>query len=189
MAMYKTTMTKALAAMIARHTLAYLLFAGFSDVALSSDLAGRASVIDGDTLEIHGKRIRLWGIDAPESSQLCRGEGSLPYRCGAKAANELDRFIAGRAVGCEAVSADRYGRTVATCSVSDVDLAEWLVRNGLAFDWPRYSKGKYDSAQREAERAGRGVWEGSYVVPWLYRACITAGGTPSGCSDDIALPR
>jgi endonuclease YncB( thermonuclease family) len=52
--------------------------------ALADDLAGQASVIDGDTLEIHGTRIRLWGIDAPESSQLCRGEDSLQYRCGAR---------------------------------------------------------------------------------------------------------
>lgn len=63
-------------------------------------------------------------------------------------------------------------------------LAEWLVREGLAFDWPRYSKGKYDNAQREADHAARGVWAGSYVVPWLYRACINAGGKPGGCSDD-----
>lgn len=152
--------------------------------ALAAEVAGQASVVDGDTLEIHGTRIRLFGIDAPESSQLCRGEDSLPYRCGAKAANELDSFIAGRPVSCEPVSRDVYGRTVAACSVSGIDLGEWLVRGGLAFDWPRYSKGKYDEAQREADHAGRGVWAGSYVVPWLYRACINAGGKPSGCSDD-----
>ncbi|WP_442869471.1 thermonuclease family protein [Bradyrhizobium sp. CCBAU 11434] len=150
----------------------------------ADDINGQASIIDGDTLEIHGTRIRLFGIDAPESSQLCRGDDSLPYRCGAKAANELDRFIAGRPIGCEPVSTDRYGRTVATCSVSDVDLAEWLVRNGLAFDWPRYSKSKYGSAQREAKRAARGVWAGSYVAPWLYRVCISQGGKPGSCSDD-----
>lgn len=149
-------------------------------------MTGQASVIDGDTLEIHGVRIRLWGIDAPESSQLCRGEDSLPYRCGAKAANELDAFIAGRPVSCEPVSRDVYGRTVATCSVNGVDLGDWLVRGGLAFDWPRYSKGKYDSAQLEADHAGRGVWAGSYVAPWLYRACVKAGGKPGDCSDDAS---
>src|SRR5437879_4358603 len=100
--------------------------------AFADDLAGRASVIDGDTLEIHGTRIRLWGIDAPESSQLCRGENSLQYRCGAKAANDLDAFIARRPVGCIPISLDRYGRTVASCSVGGVDLGEWLVGNGLA---------------------------------------------------------
>src|SRR5712675_2322987 len=64
--------------------------------ALPDDLAGQASVIDGDTLEIHGTRIRLWGIDAPETMQLCRGDDSQQYRCGAKSANDLDAFIAGR---------------------------------------------------------------------------------------------
>jgi endonuclease YncB( thermonuclease family) len=152
--------------------------------ALADDLTGQASIIDGDTLEIHGTRIRLWGMDAPESSQLCRGEESLQYRCGAKAANDLDAFIAGRPVSCIPISLDRYGRTVATCSVGGVDLGEWLVRNGLALDWPQYSKGKFDTIQREAEHAGRGIWAGSYVEPWLYRVCIRAGGRPPECSDD-----
>jgi len=75
--------------------LAALILAPAS-AAAADNLAGQASVIDGDTLEIHGTRIRLWGVDAPESSQLCRGDDSLQYRCGAKAANDLDAFIAGR---------------------------------------------------------------------------------------------
>ena len=87
-------------------TLAVLIL-GPSPIALADDLAGQASIIDGDTLEIHGTRIRLWGIDAPESSQLCRGDDSLQYRCGAKAANDLDAFIAGRPVNCLAISLDR----------------------------------------------------------------------------------
>jgi endonuclease YncB( thermonuclease family) len=152
--------------------------------ALAENLTGQASVMDGDTLEIHGTRIRLSGIDAPESDQLCRGDDSLQYRCGAKAANALDVFIAGRPVSCEPVAVDQYRRTVAVFSIDGVDIASWLVRAGLAFDWPQYSKGKYAADQKDAERAGRGVWSGSYVEPWAYRACIRNGGQPSGCSDD-----
>jgi endonuclease YncB( thermonuclease family) len=155
-----------------------------SSPALAETIIGQASVIDGDTLEIHGQRIRLSGIDAPESNQLCRGDDSLQYRCGAKAANELDEHIAGRPVSCEGIGQDQYGRTVAVCSIGREDVAGWLVRNGFAFDWPRYSNGKYAGAQKEAERAGLGVWAGSYVVPWSYRACIRSGGRPAGCSDD-----
>jgi endonuclease YncB( thermonuclease family) len=153
-------------------------------LALADDLVGQASVVDGDTLEIHGTRIRLWGIDAPESSQLCRGDDSSPYHCGAEAANDLDAFIASRPVSCLPISLDRYGRTVATCAVGGAELGDWLVRNGLALDWPEYSKRKYDAAQRDAEQAGRGIWKGSYVEPWLYRVCIRANGTPAACSDD-----
>jgi endonuclease YncB( thermonuclease family) len=160
------------------------LILGSIAVAPAGDLTGQASVIDGDTLEIHGMRIRLWGVDAPESSQLCRGGDSLQYQCGAKAANDLDAFIARRSVNCLPASLDQYGRTVATCSVGGTDLGDWLVRNGLALDWPQYSKRKYLDAQREAEHAGRGMWAGSYVEPWLYRVCIRASGSRSNCSDD-----
>jgi endonuclease YncB( thermonuclease family) len=155
-----------------------------SGPAIADDLIGQASIIDGDTLEIHGTRIRLWGIDAPESSQLCRDEDSSQYRCGAQAANDLDAYIARRPVNCMPVNLDRYGRTVATCWAGGADLGEWLVRNGLALDWPQYSRRKYEAAQRDAEHAGRGIWKGSYVEPWLYRACIRASGSPANCSDD-----
>ncbi|WP_246784848.1 thermonuclease family protein [Bradyrhizobium sp. S69] len=147
-------------------------------------MTGQASIIDGDTLEIHGTRIRLWGIDAPESSQLCRGEDSEQYRCGAQAANELDAFIARRPVSCIPISLDRYSRIVATCTVGGADLGQWLVRNGLALDWPQYSKTKYAADQRDAEQSGRGIWKGSYVEPWLYRVCIRTNGSPAMCSDD-----
>lgn len=155
-----------------------------ASAAVADPIIGQASVIDGDTLEIHGQRIRLSGIDAPESDQLCRGDDSLQYRCGAKSANALDDHIAGRPVSCEGAGNDQYGRVVAVCSIEGEDVALWLVRNGFAFDWPRYSKGRYTAAQKEAERAGRGVWAGSFVVPWAYRTCIYRGGRPSGCSDD-----
>jgi endonuclease YncB( thermonuclease family) len=63
-----------------------------------------------------------------------------------------------------------------------VDLGEWPVLNSLAIDRPEYSKGKYDAIQREAEHAGRGIWTGSHVEPWLYRVCVRAGGTSANCS-------
>src|ERR1700716_4723793 len=79
-------------------TLTRLLFAAAclcAPPAFADNLTGQASIIDGDTLEIHGTRMRVWGIDAPESNQLCRSDESLQYQCGAKAANELGTFIAG----------------------------------------------------------------------------------------------
>ena len=129
---------------------------------------------------------RLVARLVPESIHQKRPSHSTTngYRCGAKAANELDAFIARRPVDCSPVSLDQYRRTVAVCSIDGVYLGKWLVRNGLALDWPRYSKGKYDESQRDAEHAGRGVWKGSFVEPWLFRACIKRGGRPGECSDD-----
>jgi endonuclease YncB( thermonuclease family) len=144
----------------------------------------QASIIDADTLEIHGTRIRIWGIDAPESDQLCRNEESQLYRCGAEAANQLYEHVSGRSLACTPISHDRYGRIVATCTLSGYDVGEWLVAQGLALDWPKYSNGKYARAQQSAERAARGIWKGSFAEPWLYRACVKASKNRTKCSDN-----
>jgi endonuclease YncB( thermonuclease family) len=68
--------------------------------------------------------------------------------------------------------------------VGGVDLADWLVRGGLALDWPRYSRGGYVAAQAEARRADKGMWAGSFVKPWDYRPCTKAGGRVEHCSDE-----
>jgi endonuclease YncB( thermonuclease family) len=142
-----------------------------------TDLIGRASIIDGDTLEIHGARIRLWGIDASESDQLCP---AVSLR--SESWNHLAAFIGGRLTTCAPVTVDRYGRTVASCAVNGVDLVDWLVRHGLALDWPRYSFGRYSSAQDEARRSERGIWAGSFAEP-RFRECMRLGGQPAQCSD------
>ncbi|MCS3448614.1 MULTISPECIES: thermonuclease family protein [Bradyrhizobium] len=168
---------------LAGRAFALLVIAGApADQARAGDVAGQASVIDGDTIEIHGTRVRLYGIDAPEHDQLCSDRHGGRYRCGQVAANALDAFIGRQAVACVEVDRDRYGRSVAVCSAGKVDLAEWLVRGGLAVDWPRYSKGDYAAAEAWARGKQSGMWSGRFVEPWRYRQCIGAGGQPNDCS-------
>lgn len=135
---------------------------------LAALLIGIASVVDGDTLEIHGRRIRIWGVDAPESRQVCQLEGK-PWRCGTAAANALDAWIAGRTVSCEQVDTDRYKRVVAKCSVGADSLNEWLVREGWALDYAQYSKGAFVEHQQAAEGAKRGLWASEFEKPWEWR--------------------
>lgn len=150
---------------------AAVLALGLLPALAEGPLIGRASVIDGDTIEIAGERIRLNGIDAPESAQLCQDASGQAYRCGQKASLALDEWIAkSRPARCEFVERDRYGRFVGECFRNDgADVQVWLVREGHALDWPRYSGGAYAAAQAEAERAGRGMWQGVFTEPWAWR--------------------
>jgi len=141
------------------------IIAGLVPAAHADTLAGRASVIDGDTLEIHGERVRLWGVDAPESRQTC---GDPVWRCGQRAANELALWIGQRTVTCEP-QGKSYNRIVAVCSVGGTDIAAWLVTQGWALDDARYSGGAYADEQATARAAGRGVWAGEFEMPWDFR--------------------
>ncbi len=132
-----------------------------------ADVAGVASVIDGDTIEVYGQCIRLHGIDAPESRQLCRLDGK-PWQCGKNAANALADKIARRPVSCEGLGRDRYKRIIARCTVAGEDMGSWMVANGLALAYRRYSL-DYTDMEAEAQAARRGIWAGEFVKPWEWR--------------------
>ena len=131
-------------------------------------ITGRASVIDGDSIEIHGERIRLWGIDAVESGQRYTLNGK-PWRCGLDAAMALDGFLHGATVECVRRDRDRYGRTVATCEAREIDIGRWMVLQGWALDYERYSNGEYAGAQAAAKSAKRGLRVGEFEPPWEWR--------------------
>jgi endonuclease YncB( thermonuclease family) len=94
-------------------------------------------VIDGDTIEIRGQRIRLFGIDAPESRQACTDQAGASYRCGQKAAQALDYRISDGVVRCEPKDRDRYGRVVAVCRAYGEDLSAWMAGLGWALAFRR----------------------------------------------------
>jgi endonuclease YncB( thermonuclease family) len=132
-----------------------------------ADIIGPAKVIDGDTIKIRGARIRLHGIDAPESAQVCRANDKA-YRCGTSATQALARRIGNRSVSCDERDRDRYGRIVAVCRAGDEDLNGWLVSEGLALAYRRYSTDYVDQEQT-AREAKRGLWRGEFVKPWRWR--------------------
>jgi endonuclease YncB( thermonuclease family) len=130
--------------------------------------AGGAGVTDGDGLRLNGERIRLWGVDAPEMGQECVLRG-IPYSCGLKAKNALTGLLWGKAPRCEEVHTDRYGRTVARCSVDGKDLGGEMVRLGWALDFRRYSNGFYAELEADARGHRRGLWAGEFERPSAWR--------------------
>jgi endonuclease YncB( thermonuclease family) len=147
-----------------------VLVGGFSSVVTAQDpLMGTASVIDGDTIEIHGQLIRLHGIDAPESSQLCRHQGGKPWRCGQQAALALSDTIGRSSIRCVPRDRDRYGRIVAVCFKGDEDLNRWMVANGWAVAYRKYSL-EYLTDEDRARVEQRNIWSGSFDMPWDLRA-------------------
>lgn len=137
-------------------------------------IRGRATVVDGDTIEISGQRVRFNGIDAPESAQRCKDATGRTYACGKESANALDAFLAAsRPVTCRFVEWDQYGRFVGNCTRADgKSVQEWLVANGYALDWPRYSGGAFAASEELARTAGRGIWRGEFQKPWEWRAAM-----------------
>lgn len=143
-------------------------------------LRGTASVIDGDTIDLHGTRIRLWGIDAPESGQRCTSAEGGDWRCGKEAGFALADRIGRAPVACEVKDTDRYGRKVALCrDAKGADLNGWMVREGWAVSYRAYSRA-YVGAEDEARSARRGIWTGRFQMPWDWRkARLQKGGSGS----------
>ena len=159
--------------------LALILVSG--SVSAAEPITGRASVTDGDTVVIRNVRIRLHGIDVPESAQVCEDANSQEYRCGQAAAIALSDHIGEANISCEPRDTDRYGRTVAVCRKGTEDLNAWMVTQGHAMAFQRYSK-EHVRQENEARTHKRGIWVGTFEDPsdWRRRKRGGQGETRPG---------
>jgi endonuclease YncB( thermonuclease family) len=137
--------------------------------AVAETIVGQASVIDGDTLEIHGQRIRILDIDTPEAAQLCQDKIGADYRCGQKAALALYGWIGDQTVICETTKLDLYRRLLARCSVQGQDVATWLAENGLGVPYRDCRCEVVRDAASRAKAAKVGLWAGKFDLPWVWR--------------------
>lgn len=144
-------------------------------------IEGAARAIDGDTLEIAGERIRLFGIDAPEARQTCDLQGKS-WACGTFATRALRQELARGPVACEVqVPADAYGRPVAICRAGGRDIARALVRQGAATAYTRYSD-RYVADEAAARASGTGIWQARMVTPEAHRrGPVAPPATAGGC--------
>eukprot|EP00199_Chlamydomonas_sp_CCMP681_P007061 CAMPEP_0119105368 /NCGR_PEP_ID=MMETSP1180-20130426/3347_1 /TAXON_ID=3052 ORGANISM="Chlamydomonas cf sp, Strain CCMP681" /NCGR_SAMPLE_ID=MMETSP1180 /ASSEMBLY_ACC=CAM_ASM_000741 /LENGTH=266 /DNA_ID=CAMNT_0007090397 /DNA_START=325 /DNA_END=1125 /DNA_ORIENTATION=+ len=133
-------------------------------------VVGQARVVDGDTLAIGDARLRLYGMDAPESRQACVDARGADYMCGIVSKEKLTEKVANQTVSCKVKNSDQYGRLVAVCSLAaqPVELNKWLVDNGLAVAYRQYSK-DYIASEDAAKAARVGIWAGSFENPAQWR--------------------
>lgn len=134
-----------------------------------SDVAGPIHVVDGDTLRVGGETVRLQGIDAPEMGQSCRGPAQTVFDCGKMVRDRARARFEGRTGRCQAIERDRYERIVAICRVGNEDVGQWLVQEGLAFAYRRYSMA-YDLDEKAAAVALRGLHAFAVQGPSAFRA-------------------
>ena len=139
-------------------------------------ISGIAKVIDGDTLRIDKKKIRLFGIDAPEKKQQCRRSSlsisfltfGKDYPCGQISADRLRKKINDKLVVCKYSSKDRYKRFIAECFLNKTNINAWMVQTGHAVAYKKYSK-KFIAQEIFAKKEKLGLWSGTFEMPWNWR--------------------
>jgi endonuclease YncB( thermonuclease family) len=135
---------------------------------VAGEISGVPRITDGDTIKILDKRIRFHGIDTPEKKQFCI-KNSKEYRCGQEATNALKKKIDGKLVICKVQDKlDRYRRYIGVCFLGDIDLNKWMVRNGYAIAYRRYSN-DYVEDENYAKKNKLGLWNGSFIQPEKWR--------------------
>lgn len=148
---------------------ALVLFGGAAFLAARLDplpprFSGAAQAADGDSLRLRGDRIRLLGIDAPELNQICWQEDGTEWPCGRAAHLRLGELVGNTETSCQPDGTDRYGRTLATCTAADRDIAAVLAAEGLAI-----ARGDYEREENAARSAKLGIWRGRFVDPRQWR--------------------
>ena len=148
--------------------------------------SGTVRVIDGDTIDVGDTRVRLHAIDAPETDQMCGSSNSPAWACGDWVKSETVALFEGKTARCNTRDTDRYGRTVATCTVEGRDIGEVLVSNGLAFAYRRYGM-EYDLAEKAAAVNARGLHATGVASPAAFRAAQRAAAqTGTGAQNEAA---
>jgi endonuclease YncB( thermonuclease family) len=141
-----------------------IAFALMPFAASAAEIMGQASVTDGDTLAIGTTKIRLHGIDAPKSGQICQGVSGQDYDCSGVATRALRALVKDRTISCEAKDTDQYGRTVAICHVGQLDLGARMVEQGHALAFRRYAL-DYVAQEDQARGAKRGMCQAPFSPP------------------------
>ena len=124
-------------------------------------------VIDGDTIYLNGEKIRFSGIDTPEIKQTCAKNNEI-IKCGILARELLIKIIANNKINCIREGKDQYKRTLAECFVNDLSLSSYLVKNGYAFAYRKYSK-KFIADEDFARLNKLGMWSMKFEYPWDWR--------------------
>ena len=138
-----------------------------TNFANSRTILGKARIIDGDTIHIMSNKIRLHGIDAPETKQTCKIDNEDWY-CGKQSTKELKNLINNQKVECITNDVDRYNRYIAVCFVNEININQWMVKNGWAIAYRYYSK-DYVVEEEYANDKKLGIWKSEFIEPYAYR--------------------
>ncbi|MBS7811417.1 thermonuclease family protein [Roseococcus pinisoli] len=133
-----------------------------------SSPAAQIRIVDGDTIRLGDRTLRLYGVEAPERGQFCTNEQGALYDCGTAAAAELARLVGDRGVDCRVQGRDRFGRALGVCQAGDVELNTSLVASG----WALADGGSLPAlvpVEAAARSAQRGLWVGGFEPPAHWR--------------------
>jgi len=128
---------------------------------------GELKIVDGDTIHLDGHKIRFSGIDTPEINQMCKKD-EIDIPCGEMAKELLIKKIGNTVPICILEDKDQYGRILGECYIGEESLSSYLVREGFAFAYTRYSK-KFVEDEQFAIKNKSGMWSMDFIFPWDFR--------------------
>ncbi len=147
---------------------ALILLSLTASAAPAEEVSGILEIVDGDTVYVASRKIRLSGIDSPETDQTCLNADGRLSKCGLESKRRLDGRFGGKQLTCKLTGGDKYGRALGDCFHSGESMSRWMVRSGWALAFRRYSS-EFVADEDYARQLKAGLWAGAFIAPWDWR--------------------
>jgi len=132
--------------------------------------SGKIKVLDGDSIFVNKKEVRLYGLDAPEYSQTCFDKENQEYACGKNSRQFLYNLAHNKEGYCFYAKKDIYNRYLGKCFIENTSINQAILKNGMAVIYSfKNIERSFEILEKEARKKELGIWQGKFELPKDYR--------------------